>query len=172
MQVTLQYFSKKEDRELDMLLKIAFGGAGFTFVRKLLDKGGACMDYVFENTDLKDPDERLACIDCTLGTFKSRVDSKGRCLVCQQTIQNPDVKTEVKKVLDEEQGEESIIIRKMVEAHLGDLVTFEYTNTRDERSEMSVRKVAARIRFEKPVTEKDLKSSTENLGRSGEDVEL
>ena len=167
MQVTLQYFSKKEDRELDMLLKIAFGGAGFTFVRKVLDKGGSCMDYVFENTSLADPDERLACIDCTLGTFKSRVDSKGRCLVCQQEeVSKPLPKT------SESNNPEQGILQQMVDANVGDLVRFSYGSERNEEVDIAVRKISSRITLEKPVKETDFSPNTKSPGRLGEDVEL
>ncbi len=143
------------------------------FVHKLLDKGGGSMDYVFENSKLAKPDEKVACIDCIQGTFKSRIDDKGRCLVCQQEAErNPDVRGEVKKVLDEGQGEDSKIIRKMVEAHLGDAVTFEYSNTKDERSEATFRKILSRIVSEKPIKESDLSNNTDNPGRSGRDVDI
>lgn len=173
MRITVQYFSKTGDRELDGVLRKALEKGGFMFVHKLLDKGGGSMDYVFENPRLADPDERVACIDCIQGTFKSRVDAKGRCLVCQQeAAQNPDVRGEGKKALDEEQGEDSKIIRKMVEAHLGDAVTFEYSNTNEERSEATFRKILSRIVSEKPIKEEDFSNNSDSPGRAGEDVNL
>ena len=171
MQLTLQYFSKTEDRELDMLLRAAMGSAGFTFVSKVLDKGGGSIDYTFDNPDLAKPDEPIACIDCILGTFKSRADSKGRCLVCQQQV--------VDKVsVDPKDGDnlqEKGILKNMVDANVGDLITFAYGSARGEDIDIAVRKISSRIVSEKPVTEKELRNNTDNLdtpGRSGRDVDI
>ena len=173
MRITVQYFSKTGDRELDGILRKALEAGGFIFIHKLLDKGGGSMDYVFENNKLAEPDEKVTCIDCIQGTFKSRIDNKGRCLVCQQeAVRKIDLTRQVKEVLNEEVGEEANIVRKMVDAYLGDIVTFSYHNRRDEESETSMRKVASRIVSEKPVEEKDINKNIKSPGRLGEDVEL